>query len=144
MKDQKVFPGVRPVALKSVSEIERAAARPHRHASMVNIVRALKREEGERAAGAAAAVAADNGQAADGVADQPTVDVTAGAVAAVAADNGQAADEVADQPRVDATAAAVAAVAADNDQAADEGADQPTADAAVVAGRRKRRKGVRP
>jgi hypothetical protein len=40
MNNQHFPPGIRPVALKAVSEIERARACPHRHASAVQLERA--------------------------------------------------------------------------------------------------------
>lgn len=40
MKNQLFPPGIRPVALKAVSEVDRARACPHRHASAVQLERA--------------------------------------------------------------------------------------------------------
>ncbi len=50
MNNQQHFPpGIRPVALKAVSEIERARACPHRHASAVQLERARTAERAGKA-----------------------------------------------------------------------------------------------
>ena len=49
MNNQHFPPGIRPVALKAVSEVERARACPHRHASAVQHERARRVERASNA-----------------------------------------------------------------------------------------------